>query len=402
MPAPGRDVAAGELELKALVLMAVYTGDPKVLHQATMMCHHLGLQDALLQVGQMSAEERATPHAQRLVVQGRTFLTCWVATHFYTISQSEFCQQNGFTVSTEVVRHQLDVLEQSEFKLLPCDHMLRVNIEENFILRDVYEQIGPSLRIRPIEFDEVCDGVEAAVVLLRRWAEKWSDAMTLVTTWGDGDNVKAAIPLHHALLNVSAYLFGRNARWDKLQPDARTRELARLGREAALAMLRWGVESRIWLPHSMIAVYHTFINIPTSLTVLSNVSRLFPADSPLRTIRTLLHRVLEQSNACIAAGVAPQHEMERARETKLQVLEFDRWAFEQGEDEADVGSASGADKEAESNGSAGGGAGAGGAEGARSRQAEEESIVEDMSANLGALKLDLALWGSMLMEGPDN
>lgn len=394
VPAPGRDVLAGELELKALVLLGVYTGNPKVLHQAAMMCYMFDLPNALIKVGQMTSAQKASLEGQRLIVQGRTFLVCWTATHFYTTAQSEFPQQNAFNISADLIHYQLDVLEQSEFPLLPADRMLRVNIEECLILREVFEQIGPAIRIQPVTCAVVLETVDSAITRLREWSRKWADAMSLVTTWGDAENVKAAIPLHHAVLNVCYYLFGRNSSWDKMERNPRNRELARLGREAALAMMRWGVESRIWLPHSMIAVYHTFINIPTSLTVLFNVSRMFPGDLPLKTVRTLLHRVLEQSNAALNAGVAPAHELERARDTKLQVLEFDRWAFELGEEEGgEAAGAAAGTGEAENGGEENGAAkGAGG---------EDESLGEDMSANLGALKLDLALWGSMLVEAPE-
>ena len=390
VPAPGRDVLGGELELKALVLLGVYTGNPKVLHQAAMMCYNCDLPNALLKLGQLSQQDKASVAGQRLVVQGRTFLTCWTALHFYTTAQSEFPQHNGFNVSADVIHYQLDILEQSEFRLLPADRMLRVNIEECLILKEVFDHIGPSLRIEPVKCAFVLETVDSAITRLREWSRKWADAMSLVTTWGDADNVKAAIPLHHAVLNVMYYLFGRGSSWDRMERNPRNRELARLGREAALAMLRWGVESRIWLPHSMIAIYHTFINIPTALTVLFNVSRLFPADSPLKTVRTLLHRVLEQSNAAIAAGVAPPHELARARDTKLQVLEFDRWAFELGEEEGGAEVAAEVANRGEEGGSA-----------VKPEAAEDESLGEDMSANLGALKLDLALWGSMLVEAPE-
>lgn len=42
---------------------------------------------------------------------------------------------------------------------------------------------------------------------------------------------------------------------DSARAYPKMREFARMGTAAAIGMLKWGVESRIWLPNSMAAQY---------------------------------------------------------------------------------------------------------------------------------------------------
>lgn len=51
------------------------------------------------------------------------------------------------------------------------------------------------------------------------------------------------------------YIFRDMVIDDRARTYPKMREFARMGTESALVILRWGVESRIWLPHSMVAQY---------------------------------------------------------------------------------------------------------------------------------------------------
>lgn len=150
-------------------------------------------------------------------------------------------------------------------------------------------------------------------------------------------------------------------------------------------------------------------SIPTAVSLLYTCTRLFPEDANMLLIRNLLHRLLKQCDLCIAGNNGTEHEVVRAHETKRVVLEFDRFAFTFEEASA---SAQGR----------GGGGGTGGLDdrddhfdgsGQRSQgvkaplsgsnsnsgvKSEEEAGLfgEEITASLGAMSLELNLWGGIL------
>lgn len=49
------------------------------------------------------------------------------------------------------------------------------NVEENLILRDVFDQLGPGMRITQPSYDELCDMIGAGIQRLVSWNQKWND-----------------------------------------------------------------------------------------------------------------------------------------------------------------------------------------------------------------------------------
>lgn len=131
-------------------------------------------------------------------------------------------------------------------------------------------------------------------------------------------------------------------------------------------------------------------------------------------IRNLLHRLLKQCDLCIAGNNGTEHEVVRAHETKRIVLEFDRFAF--AFEEASASAVGRGD--AATNMSLGLGPepddhllGDSSSSSARHVKAplsgtnsnsgvksEEEAGLfgEEITASLGAMSLELNLWGGIL------
>lgn len=77
----------------------------------------------------------------------------------------------------------------------------------------------------------------------------------LVSQWGDSSELKQAIPIHHGRMCILMYLFRDIEISDHIRSLPKIAEYARMGIESALIFVKWGVESRIWMPHSMTAQY---------------------------------------------------------------------------------------------------------------------------------------------------
>jgi len=62
--------------------------------------------------------------------------------------------------------------------------------------------------------------------------------------------VKAILPFHHGRQCLMRYVFPPGTplyEYDRNEP--KLREYAKMAMESALVILRWGVESRIWMPY---------------------------------------------------------------------------------------------------------------------------------------------------------
>lgn len=192
------------------------------------------------------------------------------------------------------------------------------------------------------------------------------------------------------------YIF-RDFAADKLDlSDSQTREFARMAVESALVILRWGVESRVWMPFSVIGGYVHNVNVPCALFVLLTCARLYPFDTDYSLLRRLLHRLNKQCDATISGPAATPREIARAKKTKLDVQELDRWAFERGGEDNFAGS---------SGGGGGGEATAAGATSSTSAASGTGSVVGDESAglfghevtaSLESLRMELNLWAKPL------
>jgi hypothetical protein len=167
------------------------------------------------------------------------------------------------------------------------------------------------------------------------------------------------------------YIF-RDFAADKLDlSDSQTREFARMAVESALVILRWGVESRVWMPFSVIGGYVHNVNVPCALFVLLTCTRLYPFDTDYSLLRRLLHRLNKQCDATISGPATTPRDIARARKTKLDMQELDRWAFEPGGRDNFAGSQGG-----------GGGATAAGAMSSTSAASGTRLAVGDKSAGL--------------------
>lgn len=115
-------------------------------------------------------------------------------------------------------------------------------------------------------------------------------------------------------------------------------------------------------------------SIPNAITLLYTVTRLFPSDACFPLIRRLLHRLLKQCDSCIAGNNGTKHEVARALETKRVVLEFDRYAFEEGGEDAPDG------------------------------EVKEEGGLfgDEVTASLEGMRLEQALWGIVLVGALDD
>lgn len=65
----------------------------------------------------------------------------------------------------------------------------------------------------------------------------------------DDDAVKAMIPFHHGRQCLMRYIFRPDTPLrDYDRNDPKLREYAKMAMESAIVILRWSVESRIWMP----------------------------------------------------------------------------------------------------------------------------------------------------------
>lgn len=112
--------------------------------------------------------------------------------------------------------------------------------------------------------------------------------------------------------------------------------------------------------------------------MLYSTTRLFPSLTPFATIRRLLHRLINQSNNCIASPCSTAREIARAHETKKQAIELDRFAFQQ--------------------------SGESGMEERTEGEVEDEKSLfgDEIKKSLGAMGLELNLWGGILQGAFDD
>ncbi|KAI5474294.1 Zn(2)-C6 fungal-type transcription factor [Pseudohyphozyma bogoriensis] len=236
-------------------------------------------------------------------------------------------QHGGYAIPAEVVRHQMETLENSDACRQPTDRVLRVSLEQCFVSERVFKKLGPGMTVAKRPLEEVAEIVKGAIEELLDWSKKWLDVMELLTLWGDNPDLKAAVPFHHARLNLLMYIF-KEISDESARNLPNIAEFSRMARDSSLIILQWGVESSIWAPSSMFASYLHYANIPTALQALYTATRLFPSNANFSLIRRLLHRVLKSCESVISNSTSDR-ELARARATKELVVEFDRYAFEE-------------------------------------------------------------------------
>ncbi|GAA6031363.1 hypothetical protein JCM8097_005624 [Rhodosporidiobolus ruineniae] len=399
--APGSDSAdapkprMSTLSLKALMLLALYHSMPELLVHVYMLGFRFILPSALQDFERMSDEEKKGKAGRTLVNRGRVMLVGYLWLAFYSYSRG---QQGFFDQPIDVLRHEIDTIRESAYAEHPTDRVLRVNLEECSILLDAFKKLGPGMRVHKLSrsgHSEVYSYVADAIEKLVEWDREWGEGMETLSQWGDSTELKSQIPFAHGRQALLLYVFRDIpfAELDKTNPQ--TREFARMGFESAMVILRWGVESRIWMPFSVTGGYVMHINIPTAIYLLSIVTRLYPEDADFALLRPILHRLIKQCDVTIAHVGATPREVARAKRTKGEVQQLDRFAFEQ------AGEESGAMVLA---GGGGGGMGspAGGGWGSSSSAnggggGEDASLFgQEITASLESLRLELNLWAKPL------
>ncbi|GAA6004219.1 hypothetical protein JCM10207_002488 [Rhodosporidiobolus poonsookiae] len=391
--APGSDAVdapprrLSTLALKALMLLALYHSMPELLVHVFMLGYRFVLPTALLEFEKLSEEDKAGEQGRVLLNRGRVFLTGYLWLAFYSYCRG---QQGFFDQPIEMLRHQLDIIRRSNYAEQPTDHVIRVNLEECLILLNAFKQLGPGMRhyrsaIQQTNLDdhaEVYRLVGEAIDKLVEWDSKYHENMDILSQWGDSQELKSKVPFAHGRQCLLMYIF-RDLPVSSLDRDnPKTREFALMGMESASMILRWGVESRIWMPFSIVGNYVHHVNIPTALYLYSTCAHLYPSLADFSTLRPLLHRLVKQCDVTITHAGATPREIARARRTKMEVLELDRFAFEQAGDDvpsAPAGPVPG-----------GGGGGAGGA-------ADDAGLFgHEITASLDSLRLELNLWAKPL------
>ncbi|KAM0754065.1 hypothetical protein T439DRAFT_322952 [Meredithblackwellia eburnea MCA 4105] len=352
-----------EVEFKALTLLALYTGMDDLTSHVITMAYDLGMTEALLKYDKLSDEDKEGPIGEHLVLKGRAFFISHLWSAFYTFNRGK---PGGYHIPKEVLRRQIDIMEASVHTQQPTDRIIKVEVEALIIIRATFDRLGPACRIEDPTFEELSVIVGDAIVELQDWSRKWLDMMELVSTWGDSQELKASVPFHHMRMCILMWVF------KAITPSTahlfpRIREFSTMARDSALTILRFGVESRIWLPYSMVGQYLLHCNIPTCLFLLSSTSKLFPQDTPFSLVRQLLHRLLKQCDDTIRQQMGTCREITRARVTKETVLEFDRYAFEVSGTESDP------------------------------KPPDDSLFGEDISGSLSALGGELNLWGAILL-----
>ncbi|GAA5876989.1 hypothetical protein JCM1840_007091 [Sporobolomyces johnsonii] len=382
------------LGLKSILLLGLYHAMPQLLLASMFLGHRMGLSTALQEFDELSEEEKQSKKGRALISKGRIFFVSYTWTAFYSFCQ---CEHGFFDFPIDVLRHQLDILQGSVYAEHPTDFVFRTNLEENLILLNTFKKLGPGMSkdsTRPME--EVYAEVDRAIAALEEWDKTFADMMVVVSQWGDSPDLKAIVPFHHGRQALMRYIFRPGvplSAYDR--DDPKLREYAKMTIESALVILRWGVESRIWMPFSVVGGYVHHVNIPTALSHLFMAARLFPCEADFLTIRPLLHRLLKQCDVTIRGPGATRREIQRAERTKAEVMDFDRFAFE----------ASGEEGLAECKGEMGGGGGALGGKGARANPHGGESnslFGDEITASLNSLRLELNLWAAPLRSFEDD
>ncbi|CEQ40126.1 SPOSA6832_01712, partial [Sporobolomyces salmonicolor] len=389
------------LTLKSILLLGLHQAMPQLLLASMFLGHRMGLSTALQEFNELREQEKQSKRGRALISKGRIFFVSYIwtalcpagtegimSTNSYSFGQ---CEHGFFDFPIDVLRHQLDILQGSAYAENPTDFVFRTHLEENLILLNTFKKLGPGMSknsTRPRE--EVYAEVDRAIGELEEWDKTFADMMVVVSQWGDSPDLKAIVPFHHGRQALMRYIFRPGvplSAYDR--EDPKLREYAKMTIESALVILKWGVESRIWMPFSVVGAYVHHVNIPTALSHLFMAARLFPCDADFLTIRPLLHRLLKHCDVTIRGPGATRREIQRAERTKAEVMEFDRFAFE----------ASGEEGLAEGEMGGGGGGGMLGGKGVRTNPHGGESnslFGDEITASLNSLRLELNLWAAPL------
>ncbi|GAA5877477.1 hypothetical protein JCM8547_001085 [Rhodosporidiobolus lusitaniae] len=405
--APGSDAAdqpkprMSTLSLKALMLLALYHSMPELLVHVFMLGYRFVLPTAMHEFERLSEEEKMGKQGRTLVNRGRVFLTGYLWLAFYSYCRG---QQGFFDQPFDVLHAQLDVIRRSQYAEMPTDHVIQVNLEECHILLDAFKVLGPGMNKQQLAQDnrpEVYHIVAEALEKLVVWDRTYHDNMDILSQWGDSQELKSQVPLAHGRMALLMYVF-RDIPFGQIdRENPQTHDFARLAVESALVILRWGVESRIWMPFSVVGGYVLHVNLPTSIFLLSTAAHLFPSDVDFSSLRPLLHRLVKQCDVTINHEGATPREIARAKRTKMEVLQLDRFAFEQAGDEMSGSTVSIASNGSGSNGLGGGGGGGGLGNGGGG--GEDASLFgQEITASLDSLRLELNLWARPLLGLDDD
>lgn len=103
----------------------------------------------------------------------------------------------GFEIPATVIQKQLEILEASEHSQQPSDRVLRIHCEECFVLKRLFDRFGPGKRTDRPTGIELCAAIDDALNELDAWARRWLGLMEIVSQWGENEELKNTIPLHH-------------------------------------------------------------------------------------------------------------------------------------------------------------------------------------------------------------
>ncbi|GAA5996578.1 hypothetical protein JCM5350_003451 [Sporobolomyces pararoseus] len=320
------------LTLKSFALLGLYYSLPHHLLASGMLGYKVGLRSALDDFSEVSEEDQKGKIGRTLVGKGRMMLVVYLWCAFYTYQAGE---STCYDVPIEVLRRQLDILANSPYAEPIVDNVLRTNLELCGILHAAFRKLGDGMVVQKLTDEELWSNVDQSITEMIQWNARRADTMVNVSQWGDSQELKAILPFHHGRQCVLRYIFHPEtplSGYDRNNP--RLRDYAKMAMESAVVILRWGVESRIWMPFSIVGGYVHNINIPAALQMLFVGARLFPADAEFNVIRPLLHRLVKQCDVTIRGVASTKKEVHRAELTKAEVLEFDRFAFESSGEES--------------------------------------------------------------------
>ncbi|GAA5957766.1 hypothetical protein JCM8115_006241 [Rhodotorula mucilaginosa] len=381
------------LSLKALVLLGLYHAMPELLMHAWIAGYRFIWPSSLLEYEHMTNEERSSLRGLRSINIARVGVIACLWHSFYTYVR----HQLGFVDHTpDLVRHHLEVISDSVYAEPVTDMVMRTNLEQNVILFEAFKKLGPAMRPAPPTAAEVYETIEKSLKKLDEWQQKHKHAMITVSQWGDSPELKHIVPLHHGRMWLLMYIY------TCIPPDQldltlpRTRELARMSVESSIMILRWGVESRVWMPFSVVGNYVHIVQVPCAIFQLATCARWYPDILDCSVLRPLLHRLLQQCDATINGAGGTAREISRARRTKIEVQELDRLAFDLCGDETPSSNKA---CPLGGSGSLGSAAGSMGNE----EPAAGGLFGQEITASLASLRLELNLWAKPLQafEGDD-
>lgn len=292
-----------------------------------------------------------------------------------------------FPWSAEVLLEQARVLRESPFSEPTLDLLINAHIEMASYSYKAFAQLGDGIRISNPTADETIDLVESLATEAREWAENNRDKQQLLNGWGDEDQIRQVIPYHHIRLNLVFYSVKAIEQGTPIADIAKAREHVRLGIESALLILRFGTESRLWLPHSSSAQYYRAWKIPETLRILFRCVRLMPEETHFDTIRGVLERFAAHLDRSMTP-LSTAHEVRGAHEMRVLVQEFRGWLDEE---EKRGGGGPRWDKSRERSRE---GTGTG-EEGEREGEVWDDDSLEK---SLALLRLDTALFGCVFLE----